>query len=1088
MSNIPVITSVMYDGTQIKVSWTQSADSSVTGYVINVMYDAMYNTGTVLFSATNTTPGSTSIAPLTQSIPLDCGQLDTNVEYFIQVSTLWGTSVGQNETSQLVPLITQLPELTRAYYDGTDLYFEWTPTPQAAQGYMLQAVQGDTYFAEIASPSACSGMIPAMFLPDGGLSSASPCTVFVSAVGNIASSAATGTVTGNSATATLPNSLPALNLINAYYFNNGLTVNWTPLTAAAGVSSYRLAVTSPQGAESFALDIDDVTVGTAEFRFPAGLVAYQEYDLRLMALNDQGAGVSTALIPLITQFATFTSVVYNASTGAIDMSWDGTTTTEVASYLLQIYLTDGTFPASTSVPVGTNSGSVQVPNGLVSTTPCVARISAVSSSGKVWSINPAVSVYVSQPAVNKVCSDGTTVTVSWTPVAAKYYVQPQGYVISLVSAVDGTVSSSQFISGSAASCGSVEIVNNALSYNVQVALVGGISVGPLSTAEQPIVAAPFITSATTDPVTGLTTLNWGAVSGASGYSLNFSSGSAPISVTAASYTLPAALPPDSEQTVTVNGTAGSGTLGIKGPTSSSFSLPVGRPALAAAEYDGANAAASWRPVTGASGYTVTILGTVGTTTSPVGNVQVSAGILSASLPLSALSGTSYSVVVQTNFSGSTDSGPPSAPLALFSPAFFPSQSLAGNYYPYVYPATSLDTVLQADPKTGEAITLYIPDIGSGIALKNLPSVSGAFTLAANTNTSTNAAYPYILSISNTATANNPWSFGAVAPATPAAIRNGLRTDYIAFLTAVETSGAVPWGISYLQQIIGRYLPQTFAEVLYYNYGFTYPDVSAGITLGSADLRPGMVLRVAINPFQTVTGQSVSSWLNGFVGGSVIDYNIGSFTSNSGAWNVGFDAFIGQLVANGALIVDAPDASTSNNMQMGSAEAADLYYPGFRQPFYRLFSPAKLLSATGTGSTTPSANFALAAASNYANLSTASNTLSSNASSVLAYFRGRTVVKLCARIMLNGVETVVPIGTTIGNLLENAGRLPASANVKLQGIELERGLGGAVLDPAASLSASASYRYRLDWGTSMPYGPNWGILAMPLLPGDKVTIL
>ncbi|MFZ2405626.1 MAG: hypothetical protein WAW41_10850, partial [Methylobacter sp.] len=543
-----------------------------------------------------------------------------------------------------------------------------------------------------------------------------------------------------------------------------------------------------------------------------------------------------------------------------------------------------------------------------------------------------------------------------------------------------------------------------------------------------------------------------------------------------------------EQTVTVNGTAGSGTLSIKGPTSPSFSLPVGRPALADADYDGTNATASWRPVAGASGYTVTILGTVGATTSSVGNVQVSAGILSAALPLSALSGTRYSVVVQANFSGSTDSGPPSAPLALFSPAFFPSQSLAGNYYPYVYPATSLDTVLQADPKTGEAITLYIPDIGSGVALTNLPSVSGAFTLAANTNASTNAAYPYILSISNTVTANNPWSFGAVSPATPAAVRNGLRTDYIAFLTAVESSGAVPWGISYLQQIIGRYLPQTFAEVLYYNYGFTYPDVSAGITLGSADLRPGMVLRVAINPFQTVAGQSVSSWLNGFVGGSVIDYAIGSFTGNSGAWNVGFDAFIGQLVANGALSVDAPTLNVSTNQQMGSAEAADLYYPAFRQPFYRLFSPAKLLSATGTGSTTPSANFALAAASNYANLTTAGNTLSSNASSVLAYFRGRTVVKLCARVMLNGAETVVPIGTTIGNLLENAGRLTASANVKLQGIELERGLGGAVLDPAASLSASASYRYRLDWGTSMPYGPNWGILAMPLLPGDKVTIL
>jgi len=179
----PIVTQISYDGIFVKVWWSASADKGVTGYQINVMYDP----NTVAYSAT-VKGRKTNFG----SLPLDSGQLDSHITYFVQVTTIWKNGPGQNEDSQFVPLITRLPEIQTVYYDGSDLYFEWTPTPQAVQGYVLTVTAkdgGTPYAVNVNSPYASHGVIPASRLKQGGLDKTVQWQASVSALGNIGSDA-----------------------------------------------------------------------------------------------------------------------------------------------------------------------------------------------------------------------------------------------------------------------------------------------------------------------------------------------------------------------------------------------------------------------------------------------------------------------------------------------------------------------------------------------------------------------------------------------------------------------------------------------------------------------------------------------------------------------------------------------------------------------------------------------------------------------------------------------------------------------------------------------------------------------------------
>lgn len=314
------------------------------------------------------------------------------------------------------------------------------------------------------------------------------------------------------------------------------------------------------------------------------------------------------------------------------------------------------------------------------------------------------------------------------------------------------------------------------------------------------------------------------------------------------------------------------------------------------------------------------------------------------------------------------------------------------------------------------------------------------------------------------------------------MRTSLQAAYVTFLAALELGGATAAGISTIQSIISRVMPQTFQETLYYAYG-----LQLGPAGGWADLRPGMVLRVVINGY--LNPSSVApDFLNGYVGGATLDYDVASYFNATG-WLTGFDTFLAQLVASETMQVSppatVPPGQGTPQTESGIAEAADLFFPKFCAQFYRLFFPSALTGPTTVGNVFPARNFALAAASSYTNLTGTVNYPTGN--NVLAYFRGRAILKLCIRVSVNGIELVVPVGTTVANALERYGTKPPSTAIQLSRIVLRRMLGPAVFNPAATHPAGQSFRVRLDWGALALYGGGQDALTLPLLHGDQLTI-
>lgn len=280
------------------------------------------------------------------------------------------------------------------------------------------------------------------------------------------------------------------------------------------------------------------------------------------------------------------------------------------------------------------------------------------------------------------------------------------------------------------------------------------------------------------------------------------------------------------------------------------------------------------------------------------------------------------------------------------------------------------------------------------------------------------------------------------------------------------------------------MPQSFDESLYYAYGLS-------ATSGSVDLRPGTILRVASGSFDLTAVSAAPTWSSGYAPGPVVDFPIDDYYDGAGGpWRVGFDAFLAWLTANGVLIVPAPQTTTSglppsagDVLETGGAAAADLFFPDFRRPYHRLLVPDYLQPATPPSVSRTGQQFAIAAAGSWAAIDAATPTPGGGVA--VAYLRGRTVVTLCIRVSVDGLEQVVPVGTTVGNLLDGLGRRPPATATPLAGLRLERALGPVVLDPTAAYDASAGERVHLDWNGLVSWAGGRDALSLPLLHGDRL---
>lgn len=681
---------------------------------------------------------------------------------------------------------------------------------------------------------------------------------------------------------------------------------------------------------------------------------------------------------------------------------------------------------------------------------------------------PRVRLVTEAPALTEVRYDAGVVTASWNPqqpAAAEWFVLRVlcgGRIVARSTSGEAGVALSVVDPGAPltvvlAACAALPQPSNAGA----AADAAGAVEGPPCEPVALLTAAPEGLTAVTDPVGGVTVVAWQPMPGVSGYEVRlYLAGipaGPPVVVDEPSWALPQLLEAGSAASVSVAAVTVSAGVRVTGPAGVPLRLPALRPGPGSADFDGTTASVSWGPAAGATGYVVSILadGAV------VGRTEADSTATGAAVPLRQTGAAAdYRAVVQVRTDAGT--GPATEPVPLLVPALFPSTAAPSVQQPHLFPAV--------DPADrGGDLVAYLPELGkSGPLTTPLPS-AGPFVLEATSD----PAYPYRLTISGSAD-YGVWEFTPGAP-----IRAGLRDYYEKFLVEAEKAGAHAPGITTLQNTIARVLPQTFAETLYYGAGFN-------AMTGTVDLRAGAVLRISSADYLYV-GQTTQKpdWYNGYAPGAVLDLDVGGYLGKDERWQLGFDAFVARLIAAGLMDVAPPQTSGRN--EAGSAAAADLFAATMQEPYLRLFSPSTLQTPTGIGSILTTANFTLASAPTYNRLRDTVNYPTVN--NFTAYFRGRAVLTVCARVGVDGAPLVVPLGTTVGDLLDRCGRRPPAAPSKVSGIWMRRPSAPAVFTlptPGAAPQPPAR-SVRFDWGRLPVYGSGHDAFSLPVLPGDQVVL-
>jgi hypothetical protein len=937
------------------------------------------------------------------------------------------------------------PTVSSAAYDGAALHVAWSG--DAGSEYLVMVVSAGQ---EIARARAT------------GLAARLPFAVAISAPADVVVRQVSGVALGPSQSTPLVLAGCAATAVTAAA-QDSVTVTW----ATPANTPKPTAVVPVLQWEGSAQDLADQPVATNSFAVSlAGVPAGAAIGVRARA----GAALGPVgnLVPVVLGHPTNIAVTWDAET--VSVEWSTPKDPRIDGAL--VTLTPGQGQSVVNRATGTRwSAALTAEAGAGGS----VSVAAAAGTGTGAASDPAA-IIVAPPALTRLGWDGATLTASWTAPALPKTVD--GYVLE-VSDADGLVIVRAEVDGTSAALAVPPSAAEARTLTIAARAQGSLG-PPLKPFAVPT-AGPALLSVIQDPLSGAATASWAAVGGTTtGYLLQLyrdgRPSSTPIAAAAAATSI--ALPSNPgafeelEVALAVQGTDKS--VATTGPAGPRLRVPTQPVVIGDVDFDGAAVRVTWRPVSHASGYALAVVAQG--LSSPAGHDVAGAGETARRFAVTLGDPTlPYEVVVQPTYGASIG-------IAARAPLFTPGL--------YVRPAAALPDVL---PKTRivrasslaltpDAITAYLPELGKldpqtglAIGLTGLPIAPPQggtndipFTLAAAPSSA--APLKYILTI-----ANGALRFDAG--------RATLADAYRQLLKTAETNGATPRGVLVIQQTICRLMPQTFDETLYYAYGLS-------ATNGCIDLRPGMVLRVGFSGFDLTAVSNAPVWSTGYVGGAVVDYDVGDLVApNNGGWLVGFDAFVNWLVSHQALIVPSPQRNGSSPgtdiAETGGADAADLSFPAFTQPFYRLLAPGTLQTATSPAVSRTGQQFTIAAAPSWTLIDAA--TPAPGGGVDVAYFRGRAVVRACIRVQVEAAEYTVPIGTTVGNLLDRLARRPPSAAVALRGLRLERAPGPAILDPANGFRADAMTRVHLDWnGIVSGTSDAADALSLPLLHGDRIS--
>lgn len=287
-----------------------------------------------------------------------------------------------------------------------------------------------------------------------------------------------------------------------------------------------------------------------------------------------------------------------------------------------------------------------------------------------------------------------------------------------------------------------------------------------------------------------------------------------------------------------------------------------------------------------------------------------------------------------------------------------------------------------------------------------------------------------------------------------------QTDYTAFLTNLSQNGLLISALYKIQDTIMRAGNLNLTDVLYYHCGLDK-------NTRCADLRPGFTLEVETAIYMPTYQIQNEDAAPGFVSAHTAQYNISTRPEGADI-RLEFNSFIDQFAEN--IIV----ASDTDEVQAGGI--LDLFVNGYRQPFYKIVYPSSFISSNNEQTHYQSDNVLLIGAGTYIQMQDVQKNISRMASygdndnaSVLL-FRGRSAVTLKIAVWVNGVQLLVPVGTTLGKLLETqAVYSSGTANVTMERMSA-MGYTSVQLETHGNNSQTDSF---------------WRIL--PLVHGDKIEV-
>ncbi|HWG24168.1 fibronectin type III domain-containing protein [Actinospica sp.] len=679
-----------------------------------------------------------------------------------------------------------------------------------------------------------------------------------------------------------------------------------------------------------------------------------------------------------------------------------------------------------------------LPAGSVDSAPTVTVAAMSGDRARGLACQP-VDVVADEPALSSARYDGEAVRLTWAA-------PPTERAARVAIATGGVVGHQLDIGGTEA-----VVPLRPGPWTANVRFTGSSSVGRASSVAL-VTGTPSVQSVRFAAATGACEISWAKVDGAAAYTVTIVQGTTTVheqsvDAPATSCVVPAdTFAAAGGYAVRVTATASSGGCAVEGPPSALTNVPSMAPLGVEAAYDGTAVRVTWDAVTAApvSGYRVSTL--VGNTATALGDTAGTDG----SWSLQATPSGGGTVVVQAI--AGADVGAPSEPVALFPPGLFLGRSFL---FPGNNPAV-----------TPAAIVLSLPNLFTTAPdpskLAGLDPTLG-FTLAP---------------------ASPPFGYTLTIPATSKVWDFDDRVDVIAAWTAFVKKLQQPsftvtaYGILAMQEALSRAMPQTFAESLYFAYGVQFKD-------GCFDLRPGMVLRCEYEAYQVVGPSSEQAQLSGFVTTAAADYEVAAYQSE-GRWLTGLDAFLASLATQGGVVIPLPVPPLGTGRAYGSGGLLDAFAPSVRAPFCRIVYPRTFIPTNSNGVTTLQGNAVLLASTSIDALNTATKNVRGNlppgAQVAAAYLRGRTVIRPMTRVSLNGTARLVPVGTTVGQLLASSGHRPPVLDRPLQGVSLRRARAAAVTDADLTAAVGETWPIRLDWS---PGNPGW--LDLPLLHGDSIDV-